>query len=678
MQKPIIMALRRCLYAALFVLLTINAAAQPDTSTQDFGTMSLQELLKVKIATNKEQVLEEAPSIVSVISKKEIAAYGCREMSDVLRLVPGFEFGADLLGLVGLRFRGIWTQEGKALLMLNGVALNDLGYGSYSYIGTLPVSIIERVEIIRGPGSALYGAFAEVCVINIITVPPGSGNNIVLSANSGLVGSKGYALDGNLSATGNNGDLRYNFNIGYAERPLSTREYRDFFGNSLKLDNESAFRKWHHIITELGYKGLTFNFHRTFHDYNGRNGFYMIADNFLGKSQDVYNQTSNATSLKYDAKIGSKLNLTPQVEFISGNSGSAAHSPLSVTGIYNLNGRQNMYRIRGQITGRYNFGKAGELTVGAGYSRDIVKNASALGTPGLSSPFGDTVFSLYTESRYVLFQYMAKIKDFGFIAGSRYESTSFGEALAPRAGITFHKNKVNFKILYGKAYRIPLPWQAYSRVITFYPENKLEPELTGTAEFEVGYKVNNNIKAKLNAFIIDIDKPISYRSSDNSYHNFGKIQSMGMEAELTAQYRKSKAFLNFSYNKPGKKTSAPFVTADKENFLAMPSFKINLGGFHEFGKWTIGPTLTWLSESFGESQDHALGLTTGYDNTRYAPVLLTNLNIAYKGLIKKVTINVSAHNLFDAKYLLVQPYYGAHAPLPGNDRQITLGARLAL
>lgn len=235
--------------------------------------MSLQELLKVKIATNKEQVMEEAPSIVSVISKKDIAAYGCRELPDVLRMVPGFEFGADLLGLVGLRFRGIWTQEGKSLLMLNGVALNDLGYGSYNYIGTLPVSIIDRVEIIRGPGSAIYGAFAEVCVINIITLPSTKTNTLVLSGNGGLVGKDGYAVDGNISATGTNGELKYNINLGYAERPLSTREYSDFFGNSLKFDNKSAFRKWHHLITELSYKGLTFNFHRTFHDYNGRNAF---------------------------------------------------------------------------------------------------------------------------------------------------------------------------------------------------------------------------------------------------------------------------------------------------------------------------------------------------------------------------------------------------------------------
>jgi outer membrane receptor protein involved in Fe transport len=357
---------------------------------------------------------------------------------------------------------------------------------------------------------------------------------------------------------------------------------------------------------------------------------------------------------------------------------TTAYSPMSVTGIYNVYGRQNLQRIKGQITGLYNFGKAGELTIGAGYLRDRVKNTSAIGTPGLFSPKGDSAFSVYTESRYVLFQYVAKIKNFGFTAGSRYENTSFGEAFAPRAGITFLKNKLNAKLLYGNAYRIPTPWQAYSRVINYNPDEQLVPELAHTIEFEIGYKLNDIYKARLNTYYINIDKPISYLGSNNSYHNFGRIQSLGMEAELTAQYHKSRGFLNLSFNKPGKKTSEGLVTANKKFFLGMPRYIINMGGFHELRKLIIGVNFTWLSEKYGESQDHALGITSGFENTRYEPIMLTNLNIAYKNLIRKITVNVSVFNLFNQKYLLVQPSYGAHAPMPANDRQITLGVKLNL
>jgi hypothetical protein len=56
------------------------------------------------------------------------------------------------------------------------------------------------------------------------------------------------------------------------------------------------------------------------------------------------------------------------------------------------------------------------------------------------------------------------------------------------------------------------------------------------------------------------------------------------------------SFLNFSYNKPGNKTSEGFVTADKKHFLAMPAFKISLDGSREIGKLSIAPTFTWMSE----------------------------------------------------------------------------------
>jgi outer membrane cobalamin receptor len=668
----------RILWLGFLCILSFVTIAQTDTTGADLEGMSLQELLKVKIATNKDQILEEAPSIVSVITKKEIEAYGCREISDVLRLVPGFEFGADVLGNTGYGFRGIWVQEGKGLLMLNGITLNELGFGTYTFVGTLPASIIEKVEIIRGPGSALYGGFAEVCVINIITVPSKNSNSVSLSASGGLIGRKGYAINTSLSASGNHEGLKYNFNIGYSNKPQSTRKYHDFFGNSFQMDNNTAFKKWKHVITELSYKGLTFDFHSISLDYEAKDGLYIIGNDFLGQSQEEYNHVSNAVSLKYEAKIGSKFRIIPFAEYITGNTITAAYSPLSVSGIYNLYGRQKLQRYKGEITGKYDFGKPGELTVSGGYVRDMVANTSTTGTPGLFSPQGDSVFSLYTESKYLIFQYIANINNFGFTAGNRYENTSFGQAFAPRAGITFYKNKFNSKLLYGKGYRIPLPWQAYSRIVNFDINNKLVAEVSSTLEFEIGYKLNTILAAKVNTYYINIDKPISYTGAINSYQNFGKIQSRGIEAELTANFYKSRWFLNCSYTSPGEKTSEVYLTADKKQFLALPAYKVTLGGFQEFNNVTVGPTFTLLSKRYGESQDHAQGLTTGYENTRYDALLLTNLNITYKSNSKKIDISLSVYNLFNQEYLVIQPYYGAHAPLPANDRQITMGVKLNL
>lgn len=666
----------RTVLLLLCFIFSYFAEAQNEISdSSDITRLDLADLMKIKIASNKEQTLEEAPSVVSVITKKDIEAYGCRDISDILRLVPGFEFGIDVFSIVGLSFRGIWVHEGKSLIMLNGLTLNDWGFGNYNFIGTVPASLIERVEIIRGPGSALYGGFAEVCVINIITAPQKSTNSISLTGNGGIAGANGYAANANLYANGSVNDLKYNFNIGYSEKPLSTREYHDFFGNSYQMSSENAFRKFQHIITDISYKGFSFNFNRTEFDYNVKDYAYII-QNFPQDQSTDNNNNNSGVSLKYDIKIGSKLKVTPTIEYISGNAIAAGYFPVVTSTIYSAYGLQKLQRMKGQITAQYDFGKPGELTMGGGYIKDVADNTSVIGTPGLYSSQGDTVFSVYTESKYLLFQHIVKLKNTGLTLGSRYENTSFGEAFAPRAGITFFKNKFNFKVLYGKSYRIPTPWQAYSRELTFVPGAKLSAELSNTGEFEIGYKINDRVSAKINGYYIDIDNPIVYDGLTNSYTNFGKIQSLGTEAEMTVRYNKFNSFINFSYTLPGAKTSDGFLTADKKYFLATPVYKTNLGMHYTFKNLIIGPTFTFLSKRYGESENYAQGLTVDYENTTYDPILLTNLSVTYK--VGKININLSAYNLFDQKYVLIQPYYGSHAPLPANDRQIMLGAKLNL
>jgi outer membrane cobalamin receptor len=673
--------IKRILFSAtLFLIIGNTSFAQVDTTKSvDLSEIDFADLLKVKIAINKEQTLEEAPSIVSVITKKEMEAFGCRDIADVLRLVPGFGFGIDVLGIAGLSFRGIWVHEGKVLLMLNGLTLNDQGFGNYNFIGTLPIALIQRVEIIRGPGSALYGGLAEVCVINIITNSSEKINGIVITSNGGLVGNKGYAGNANLFASGDHDGLKYNINTGYSDKPLSTREYRDFFGNSYQMDNTNSYRKFKYIITEISNKGLTFNLNHTSLDANAKDGTYMITHDSIPLSQSANNFTNNGISIKYDAKINSKFVITPLAEYLTGTAITANYSSNSaLPNLFSSYATERLYKIRGQLIAQYNFGKVGELAIGGGYVRDMAKNLSFINTPGLYSPQGDTVNSVSAASRFALIQHVIKLKKIQLTIGTRYENTYFGDAVAPRVGVTYAKNKFNAKLLYGDAFRIPTLWQAYSRELTFVVGQKLKAEKSNTLEFEIGYKFTPHLSAKMNAYHINISKPIVYDGYTNSYLNYGNIQSKGVEAELSARYSKCNAFMNFSYNLPSSKTSAGFLTGDRKYFLGAPIYKINFGGYCELKKITLSPTFTFLSKRYGESQDNALGLTTDYENTGYDPILLTNMSITYKGLLKKIDVNLSVYNLADQKFVLIQPYYGAHAPLPTNDRQIMLGVKLNL
>src|SRR5438132_227171 len=98
--------------------LCAEEAATTDGGPRDVKDFSLEELLDQPIAvtTLKPRRAREAPGVVWVLTREEILATGARDLLEVLQLVPGFTFHADVEGVVGIGFRGLWGHEGRVLL----------------------------------------------------------------------------------------------------------------------------------------------------------------------------------------------------------------------------------------------------------------------------------------------------------------------------------------------------------------------------------------------------------------------------------------------------------------------------------------------------------------------------------------------------------------------------------
>ena len=135
----------------------------------------------ISVASKKPMNTRESPSIVSLITDEEIKKSGARDLIDVLRLVPGMDFGVDVEGVVGVGIRGNWAHEGKVLVLLDGQEMNEVLFACNMFGNHYPVDQIKKVEIIRGPGSAIYGGFAEYGVINIITKQADDINGVSVS-----------------------------------------------------------------------------------------------------------------------------------------------------------------------------------------------------------------------------------------------------------------------------------------------------------------------------------------------------------------------------------------------------------------------------------------------------------------------------------------------------------------
>ncbi len=120
----------------------------------------------VRVASRRAQQLSRAPSIVSVLTNEDLRAHGVRNLAEALQLLPGFTHRYTNIGYYTILFRG-QSEPADMLVMIDGERVNSMYDGFVDF--DLPVHNIRRIEVIRGPGSALYGTNAFAGVISIYT-----------------------------------------------------------------------------------------------------------------------------------------------------------------------------------------------------------------------------------------------------------------------------------------------------------------------------------------------------------------------------------------------------------------------------------------------------------------------------------------------------------------------------
>jgi outer membrane receptor for ferrienterochelin and colicins len=184
-------------YRALCLLLVLGAP-QTAIAQQPLPELSLEELMRIDAgrvfgASERIQPVTEAPASVSFITAEEIARYGYRTLADILRGVRGMYVTDDrnfsLLGTRGFAKPGDYNS--RILLLVNGHRVNDNVFGQ-AEIGAefgIDPAMFERVEIIRGPASSLYGDSAFFAVVNVITRSGASLDGAAVTLEAGTLGT---------------------------------------------------------------------------------------------------------------------------------------------------------------------------------------------------------------------------------------------------------------------------------------------------------------------------------------------------------------------------------------------------------------------------------------------------------------------------------------------------------
>src|SRR3954463_10133980 len=157
---------------AIFAIPFVLAGQTP----KKIGEVTLfgEEQLKVEAATKTEIPISKAPSAVTVVTAKQISESGARTVPDILRLVAGVNVRWNpMIQTVDIRGFGENPFSNRILLLIDGGPYNSGDTGGFPLMpgfDTFPIQNIKRIEIVRGPGSSLYGENAYWGVINIVTL----------------------------------------------------------------------------------------------------------------------------------------------------------------------------------------------------------------------------------------------------------------------------------------------------------------------------------------------------------------------------------------------------------------------------------------------------------------------------------------------------------------------------
>ncbi|MCB1178323.1 MAG: TonB-dependent receptor, partial [Leptospiraceae bacterium] len=271
------------------------------------------DLLKGQIitsATKTAKKTNEAPNIVSVVTDKEIQDYGRISINDVLYQLPGFAPSqSNDKRSVGARGMYEGWNNNHLLVLVDGVQFNDLFYGTALTWPTTPLNMVKSIEVIRGPGSALYGSNATNGVVSLNTYSGEDLNGeIRVRARVGNQGTKIYDF-----LTGNKGKLfshvlSYNsYETDGVEEPQYDNSGReDAFGFLQKFKVKDR-QKNHYILAKIegegDLKGLSFQYHRQYWNYQTYNGWFQIIPDNPGTQQEG----RDTFVAKYSNNITSKL-----------------------------------------------------------------------------------------------------------------------------------------------------------------------------------------------------------------------------------------------------------------------------------------------------------------------------------------------------------------------------------
>ncbi|WP_404344141.1 TonB-dependent receptor plug domain-containing protein [Pseudoalteromonas mariniglutinosa] len=476
---------------------SISVQAVSVVDNNDLFSMSFEQLLdvRVEIASKTNETLASVPSTMTVFNRNEIDSLGVDNAYELMNFVPGMQSTrGDWVGAVPKdHARGIYLDSGNILVMINGERLNDASFGKASvYVPYIPISIINKVEFIRGPGSALYGSNAFLGVMNIVTMQ--QSNEVHFAAGNNGQQSLSLSLSGQL-ASDINGFLSFAYDHKNGETypqgvkdPLSSVYFEAGLDiQRLKLRTRFNQAKLDDFVNLGGYSD-----NNKHHSDNGFVGIhYSWFDNnttqltsSLGYTQHNIDSVGLiASGVPFSASEADFLNgpawQTTDTQFKTEFNRVLSHDWQLALGVEYLAAKQSKADVN---TNHYDFASQQVSFSNDNYLQNVITIKDYPGFASLKQSFETS--SAYGQLK---IPYSEEITLF---IGGRYDYVDgIDNKFSPRlAGIYHYDQNQTFKLQYGESFRTPVTNELFSNDDVTIGNSALKSEYVKTTELVWHYQ----------------------------------------------------------------------------------------------------------------------------------------------------------------------------------------------
>ncbi len=648
------------------------------TISNDLSTMSLEELMNisVSVSTKSKSTIDESPSIVTVIDRKTIDKSCAQTLADIIRFIPGFDYSKASLGwgepLDEMYSRGVLSDFTQTILiLLNGRnKFNDFTYASPFMSTRINVDMIERIEIIRGPGSALYGGNAFAAVINIITRDVDANQETVFElTGTSTKGGSIYALTKNKILKtdwmlGLQGKYFFDKGTTYGEvqtdKKFTLQKIQDA---DLITDGIDPSYDLSMNVTSPKEIFRIQAWHTNHNPHPFLSGFFPQPNNGNYKYQGIQ------TFVNFDLKPIENLSIGGFYSSMDWDCRLTLYWDSLVRVTQPVFGPDDLYgpsqkNTQEQIEANYTIPLENHnILIGAAFMGESQ-------TDPATTYWDGTQERDYTDTAYVSYltayrnQFSGYIQDNWSISerlaatiGLRYDfydDIKDKTILNPRLALVWDPAKNHkFKFLYGEAYRPPSGFETRGVLYPLTGNPDLKPEKIKAREIAyINY--TRFTRFQINGFYNSVKNSIG-TDLDGNYLNQGKLTSLGIEAELTGKTW----WVNYTYI--SSKTEDSDGNTETTRFIAPHSFNAGIS-------YSIIENLTVRNQICfkGVRKDFVGGETKAqFDD---------DLSVIYN--LKHFDFTLGCRNLFDQKWNM--PLKDEIYTLPYRGREIFVKIKVRL